>query len=80
MNRIEIERIMRKYSASTRIRLISMDDPQSPPSGTAGIVITVDALGNLIMAWDNGSGLNICPEIDRFEVISSGAEEASANG
>lgn len=80
MNRIEIERIVRKFPAGTRIRLISMDDPQSPPPGTVGTVITVDALGDLIMTWDNGSSLNICPEIDRFEVISSGAKETSANG
>ena len=36
-----------------------MDDPQAPPIGTKGTVIGVDAIGSIMVRWDNGSGLNV---------------------
>jgi hypothetical protein len=36
-----------------------MDDPQAPPIGTRGTVIGVDAIGSIMVDWDNGSGLNV---------------------
>ena len=36
-----------------------MDDPQAPPIGTKGTVIGVDAIGSIMVHWDNGSGLNV---------------------
>lgn len=32
-----------------------MDDTQAPPIGTLGTVIGVDAIGSLLMSWDNGN-------------------------
>ena len=62
MNRIEIERIVRKFPAGTRIRLISMDDPQSPPPGTVGTVITVIiAVSGFIKTIVRGINLSIDP-------------------
>ena len=36
-----------------------MDDPQAPPIGTQGTVMGVDDIGSIMVAWDNGSGLNV---------------------
>ena len=34
------------YKPGTRVQLISMDDPQSPPVGTQGTVYGVDDIGS----------------------------------
>ena len=65
----ELERLGADYPAGTRVRLIRMDDPQSPPPGTCGTVVCVDDIGSLIMHWDNGCGLNLVPEADVFEKL-----------
>jgi len=70
MNKAAIDRLKLRYQNGTRVELIQMDDPQAPPSGTKGTVITVDDIGNILVNWDNGSGLNLVPEVDRFRVIS----------
>lgn len=46
-----------------------MDDLQAPPSGTEGTVVDVDDIGNVLMRWDNGSGLSLIPEGDEFEIL-----------
>ena len=48
-----------RYPAGTRVELIRMDDPQAPPAGTNGTVLGVDDVGSILVAWDNGSGLNV---------------------
>ncbi len=58
-NRETVERIRKEYPAGTRVELVKMDDFQAPPAGTKGTVLGVDDTGSLIMAWDNGSGLNV---------------------
>ena len=50
------------------IRLNRMDDMQAPPIGTEGTVLGVDDIGSILMEWDNGSGLNLVPEEDDFEI------------
>lgn len=45
------------FPVGTRIILIHMDDVQAPPRGTKGTVTGVDDLGDLLVDWDNGSGL-----------------------
>ena len=65
----KVQRIKDRYKAGMRIRLIRMDDIQAPPPGTEGTVTGVDDVGSILMSWDNGSGLNIVPEEDEFEVI-----------
>ena len=54
-----VERIRRDYPAGTRVELVRMDDPQAPPVGTKGTVLGVDDVGSILVAWDNGSGLNV---------------------
>ena len=53
------------FPPGNRVVLEFMDDPFAPPVGTYGTVIAVDDLGDLIMQWDNGSGLNVCLDVDR---------------
>ncbi len=54
-----IERLRREFPAGTRVELVRMDDPQSPPAGTLGTVRGVDDTGSIMVHWDNGSGLNV---------------------
>lgn len=50
--------------ASTRVELVQMDDAQAPPVGTKGTVRGVDDMGSIMVAWDNGSGLNVVYGVD----------------
>jgi len=68
-DRDKVKRLKEKFKAGTRIRLIRMDDVQAPPPGTKGTVRDVDDIGNVLMKWDNGSGLNLVPEEDEFEIL-----------
>ena len=58
-SRAIIERLRKEYPIGTRVELVRMDDPQAPPIGTKGTVQYVDDAGNLLVAWDNGSGMNV---------------------
>lgn len=53
-----------RYPAGTRVELVQMDDAQAPPVGTKGTVRGVDDMGSIIVAWDNGSGLNVVYGVD----------------
>lgn len=57
------------YLPGMRIRLITMDDVQAPPAGTEGTVRGVDDMGNIMIRWDNGSGLIVIPGVDEIEII-----------
>lgn len=62
------------YLPGMRIRLIRMDDVQAPAIGTEGIVRGVDDMGNIMIRWDNGSGLSVIPGVDEIEIIRRDAE------
>ena len=68
--RREVEHLKARYTKGLRIELIHMDDPQAPPAGTRGTIITVDDIGDLVVAWDNGCGLNVVPSVDRVRIIT----------
>ena len=57
------------YKPGTRVQLISMDDPQSPPVGTQGTVHGVDDIGSVMVHWDNGSSLSLLYGVDSFSVV-----------
>ena len=80
LTRREVEQIKARYPKGLRIELIHMDDPQAPPAGTRGTIITVDDVGNLIVAWDNGSGLNVVPGVDRVRIITEEQEKSDVEG
>ena len=60
-----VERIRKEYSKGTRVMLVNMDDTQAPPLGTKGTVIGVDDTGSILVAWDNGSSLNVIYNVDK---------------
>lgn len=56
----EVFQVLRdRFPKGTRVELVKMDDSQAPPIGTKGTVIGVDDIGSIMVAWDNGSGLNV---------------------
>lgn len=57
------------YLPGMRIRLIRMDDAQAPAIGMEGTVRGVDDMGNIMIRWDNGSGLSVIPGVDEIEII-----------
>lgn len=54
-----VESIRKRYPAGCRVELVQMDDAQAQPKGTKGTVIGVDDIGSIMVAWDNGCGLNV---------------------
>lgn len=64
-----VEDIERIFPVGCRVKLVRMDDPQAPAVGTLGTVTGVDDMGDLLMAWDNGSSLNVIPEVDEVAKV-----------
>ncbi len=67
-SREEVEKIRKRY-AGQWVRLIRMDDSQAPPVGAVGRVEEVDDMGQLCVAWDNGSHLSLILGEDDFEIV-----------
>ena len=59
-----LQALRERYPKGTRVELVQMDDAQAPPVGTKGTVRGVDDLGSIMVAWDNGSGLNVVYGVD----------------
>lgn len=74
MNRDKVKSLKERYPAGTRIMLDYMEDIQAVPAGTKGTVDHVDDMGTIHMKWDNGSGIGICPDTDRFHVVGKEGE------
>lgn len=65
----EIKRLKEQYPSGCRVELVSMDDVQAPPVGTKGTILGVDDTGSIMVAWDNGSSLNVIFQVDRIRLI-----------
>ncbi len=65
----EVSIIKKTYKPGIRVKLLKMDDFQSPPIGTEGTVIGVDDLGLIRIDWDTGSRLSIIPGEDEIEIV-----------
>ena len=52
-----------------RVKLIKMNDPQAPPSGTHGTIKGTDGIGQIHVNWDNGSTLAISPTDDQYQIF-----------
>lgn len=65
----KIIRLKEKFPKNTRLKLISMDDIQAPPSGTFRTVLGVYDIGMIFVEWDNGSTLSLIPEEDKFKIV-----------
>ena len=68
-NKEKIKMLRREYPAGTKVELLAMDDRHAPPVGTIGEVIAVDDIGQLVMRWQNGSGLSLIPGVDSFRKV-----------
>ena len=60
-----VEKIRKEYPKGTKVKLVKMDDFQAPPIGTLGTVIGVDDTASIMVAWDNGSSLNVIYNVDK---------------
>ena len=67
-SREEIQYLREVYPPGTRVKLLSMTDPQAVPPGTMGTIIHIDSIGQAVMKWDNGRSLSLVIGEDRFEV------------
>jgi hypothetical protein len=65
----DLERLRRTYPQGTKVRLVSMDDAQAPPVGTKGEILDIDDVGNILVSWENGSSLNLIPDVDEFSIL-----------
>lgn len=63
--------IKERYKPGMRVKLIYMNDKQAPPVGTEGTVRGVDDIGSVMVAWDNGCGLNVVLDEDEIEIIET---------
>lgn len=75
-----IESLKKQFPVGSRVELIKMDDKQAPPIGTRGTIKGVDDIGSIMVAWDNGSSLNViygedeCRVLDVVKTICYGKE------
>lgn len=76
-----VEQVRKEYPVGTRVELVRMDDSQAPPIGTKGTVRGVDDTASIMVAWDNGCGLNVvygedvCRKLDSVKINCCGKEE-----
>lgn len=68
----DVQRIKETYIKGMRFRLLKMNDIQAPPKGCEGTVRGVDDVGNVMVAWDTGSSLNVVLDEDEIEIVSGG--------
>ena len=64
-----VKQVRRQYPVGIRVELLHMDDVQAPPIGTKGMVTGVDDTASLLVAWDNGSHLNVIYGEDKVRKI-----------
>ncbi len=65
----ELTALREKYPTGTIVKLISMNDVQSPPIGTIGEVTMIDDMGSVHVNWQNGSTLALIPNVDSWEIL-----------
>lgn len=68
-SRREVERQKAIWKAGMRVELVCMDDLQAPPVGTRGTVKGVDDMGDVMIAWDNGSSLKAVYGVDIIKEV-----------
>lgn len=69
------EDLLKKYPIGSRVKLVKMDDVQAPPIGTLGTVTGIDDMCSILVAWDNGSSLNVLYGIDSCELVKKNLED-----
>jgi len=69
-----LQALRERFPKGTRVELVQMDDFQAPPIGTKGTVRGVDDTGSILVAWDNGCGLNVVYGVDICRKVADGNE------
>ena len=64
-----IESLRKRYPVGVRVVLDYMDDVQAPPIGSKGTVRGVDAIGSIMVDWDEGGSLSVVYGEDRCHVV-----------
>lgn len=73
--RESVEQLRKEYPVGCRIVLDEMDDPYTKiPVGAQATCQGVDDAGNILCAWDCGSGLSIAFGVDRCHKIRNEEE------
>ncbi len=67
-----LQALRERFPKDTRVELVQMDDFQAPPIGTKGTVRGVDDTGSILIAWDNGCGLNVVYGVDICRKVANG--------
>lgn len=57
------------YKPGTKVKLIEMVGELQMPTGLIGTVVFVDDYPQIHVRWENGSGLALDPEADKFQII-----------
>ena len=70
----QVEIIKQRYKSGMVVQLDYMDDIHAPAVGTKGIIDYVDDAGQINVNWENGSGLALIPQEDRFHIVKSNKE------
>lgn len=71
-SRETVDRLRREYPVGCRIVLDEMNDPYTKiPVGAQATCQGVDDAGNILCAWDSGSGLSIAFGADRCHKVGS---------
>jgi hypothetical protein len=62
--------LKKRFPTGAMVELVKMEDEDSPPMGTKGSVLHVDALGTVHVLWETGSTLGIIPSVDEIRLVS----------
>ena len=68
MEKKMLRKLRKKYPKGTKVKLLSMKDPQAPPVGTIGEVCGVEK-DAIRVKWQNGSDLSLILGLDSFQVV-----------
>ena len=73
-SREQIATLRKRYPRGTKVELLSMDDPQAPPTETRGEILGVDDAGQLLVRWETGSSFSLIPSVDSFRIVQKGGQ------
>ena len=70
----QIAALRERYPRGTKVELLSMDDPQAPPTETMGEILGIDDAGQILVRWATGSSLSLIPGVDSFRIAEKGGQ------
>lgn len=59
-----------------RVQCLSMEnDPFPIEKGSKGTITYIDDAGHIHVKWDNGRGLSLIPNVDRYEILEKSCQD-----